>query len=136
MTPNLTRLRSELSKLLPLTQPQQVALLDELTGIYPHSIESAGSGPIEWVRQCNCYAFAFGLVAFPEFWDLKDHPVSPVVDLEFVAATLATTHEKLQAEATNEDVVIYSTEATIVHAGIVNGPRVRSKWGNTFIWDH
>ena len=49
---------------------------------------------------------------------------------------MAGLHEKSRTDAVDDDLVIYSTETRIVHAGIACGRGVRSKWGESYIWEH
>jgi hypothetical protein len=114
-------------------------MIEKLREIYPHSIRSCHSrGPDQRVlREFRCITYAFQLHTLREFFEIRarwritfddDRLVTAIVDELLV--------EKSRHEAVDGDLVIYLTDTGIIHAGIVSGQSVCSKWGESFIWQH
>lgn len=105
-------------------------------GHFPHSIRSISAGSLQdRILQFNCFAYAFQLWRLKGFFDLTE---GRAVDFDdtLVNAMVAELDPKPRHDAVNCDIVIYSTDTRIVHAGMVSGQGVRSKWGTGYIWDH
>jgi hypothetical protein len=134
--PALAKLRSELSTLLDLEWADQIARVETLRAIYPHSIRSIPAGSLQdRIRQFKCFAYAFQLWRLRGLFDLTESR-AVIFDDTLVNAMVAELHSKPRHDAVNQDLVIYSTDTGIVHAGMVSGQDVRSKWGTSYIWDH
>jgi hypothetical protein len=134
--PAPAKLRSELSTLVDLEWAEQLARVETLRAIYPHSIRTGHTGPpSDWFREFKCIAYAFQLYQWAGLSDLtKNRAV--IFDDTLVKAMVAELHEKPRQDAVDGDLIIYSTDTEIVHAGVVRGQGVRSKWGKAYVWDH
>jgi hypothetical protein len=134
----LTDLRIDLERvrLFP-DQPEQLMEIDRLRSIYSHSISGVYlANSLLPIREFTCLAFAFGLVNSPGYTRLLAQRVRPVISQALVTEVLSESVEIPASAATNGTIAVYPVGGEVVHAGIVQNGRIRSKWGTNYVWDH
>ena len=136
----LAQLRSALSAMEDWDWHQQVEKVEQLRPLYPHSIRPLGFGPphetlFDRRREFNCLAYAFQLVVWQGFFEQRRHPAVKFTPT-LAQAMLFGMVEKSAADKVDGDLVIYSNQTGIAHAGIVRGHGVHSKWGTGYAWEH
>ena len=135
---HLSALRTDLEavRLFP-DQPDQLAEVDRLREIHSHTISGIylKNPPIP-VREFTCFAFALGLVTWRKSAILLSQPVRPIISQAFLSEMLSESIEVRARDVTNGTVAIYQVGDEFVHAGIVHDGRIRSKWGNGYLWEH
>ena len=135
---HLAALRTDLERVRWFPdQPDQLVEIDRLREIHSHTIAGLylKHPPIP-VREFTCFAFALGLVTWRKSAILLSQPVRPIISQAFLSDVLSESIEVLARDATNGTVAIYQVEDEFVHAGIVHEGRIRSKWGNGYLWEH
>ena len=130
------RIDLEAVRLFP-DQPDQLAEIDRLREIYSHTIAGIylTKPPIP-VREFTCFAFALGLVTWRRSAILLSQPVRPIISQAFLRDVLSESSEIRVGQAANGTVAMYQVGDEFVHAGIVHDRRIRSKWGNGYVWEH
>ena len=96
----LRGLRSQLTSLKELPYRAQLAKLEELRGVYDHSIHAVEASVLqEHHRRANfnCFAYALQLVNWDQFFVAKIHGVT--VNPDVLKAMLTGAPEKLSSEA-------------------------------------
>jgi hypothetical protein len=119
---------------------RQVQLVRSLAARYSHSItlvvEAVPSNPATF--QYTCFQHAFELVDPPRA--IKEIAMLyPTVypSAEFVEYLIAHYLREVTAHnARDADVVVYSSDVAIRHAGKVRGDLILSKWGTAHLWSH
>ena len=134
----LVALRTDLERvrLFP-DQPDQLAEIDRLREIHSHTIAGIYlKNPLIPLREFSCFAFALGLVTWRRSARLLSEPVRPIINQPFLREVLSESIEVQAPDATNGIVAVYQVDDEVVHAGLVHDGRIRSKWGNGYLWDH
>jgi hypothetical protein len=112
------------------------AAIAAISSRFQHSIQRV---PDAGQRPYNCYMFALGLLDNDRIYEIlqKDagwYGLAGVrVGPEFVSSVMQNgTVVKNDAG----EVVIYLRDGSPVHAGLITGKRVKSKWGIGGLWEH
>jgi hypothetical protein len=138
---SLKEFRSRLTVLPSLEGSQAQDTLETLRLVHPHTVcwvDPLSLGPR--LHEFNCYALAFRLVFVPEFFERRSGVIKAVVDMPLVFEMLKRTQQIDASEVRRLDLVVYSDQGKVCHAGVVVEQQaaltVRSKWGNGSIFDH
>ena len=74
----------------------------------------------------NRYSYALGLHQTAEYWNLDHVPESDFVESLIFSKHLRSLSSRMFSAG---DVILYRNEGALMHAGIVEGDIIRSKWG-------
>jgi hypothetical protein len=112
----------------------QIAYLEEIAGSVPHRIRPLPSPDGEPLDDYNCVMYALDIVG------CLVEPCSPLgryyADTAFLSSLIAL-DELVDTEESEGAIVIWSTDATVKHVGIVVFPgRAASKWGRGHLYEH
>lgn len=123
-----------------LDASQHPRLVNDLRSVHPHTIEVAVDPevahiPLHWYK---CYHYALRLAesaAVAKISWMLDR--TTWLNGEFMESLIVHhLHGVPSGDGQDGDVIVYSDEREIVHAGIVTAERVRSKWGDGHLWWH
>ena len=139
-----TPLRRELERLTTsLTYErigEQAPAIEALRAIHPHSLElvaAAVPGRPETYR-FTCFQHAFKLMDPPEsIVEICTRFPDIFPNGEFVSFLISEYLTLVDpALATDGDVVVYLSDTRPVHAAVIEGNQLRSKWGLAHMWRH
>jgi len=116
-------------------QPRRI---DELRTTYEHSIESFKDTAVDDIpiHTYNCFMYALGIACSNSVIAICDILRNETrIDGTFIESLISNYLKKTQRH--DGGLLIYSNETGIVmHAGIIQGTRVVSKWGKGKLWIH
>jgi hypothetical protein len=134
---NLEALRRELSRLTDLGVEEHERQIEGVRIARPHEVELVERA--DPAHEFACVMYALGLAnTIAGKLSIIDIPPAAIVRpemLDFMRATGRLT-EIDRREATQGAVVIYYRGNETKHVGLVDGDKIRSKWGIGHVWRH
>ena len=119
---------------------EQLEVIEELRKEFAHGIrveqEAVVGQPETW--QYTCFQYALGWIDPPRpVWVIANAFPDVYPSPDFMAFLVDNHLEEVtRAQAQDGDLVIYSDESVVRHAGILRGREVVSKWGTVHLWLH
>jgi hypothetical protein len=110
-------------------------LVADLSAQVPHTIELAPGAPHVPIGCYNCFEFALGLAGCREVRLISKYLPSTFCDGSFVETLIGSALVPLASSVTGS-LVLYRDHQHITHAGLVQGSRIVSKWGEGQLWLH
>lgn len=118
---------------------RQVGAVAALAASHPHGIRLEEEVPatLEGPAQYTCFMFALGLAPPPAAVQavMRD-PAGQFPGVDFVRSLVVKSRLRPAAPARDGDVVVYFKGEDPVHAGLLEGGDVVSKWGLGHLWRH
>ena len=135
----MTSLREELERIVngvtvQITDHPQT--IRRLKSRHPHSIQHVDEC---FGRPFNCFAYALGIAESESIYDLlyrdaeRRVPLGVKVGAEFVVRLI---EKRMLVEDSDGIALVYFRSDRPVHAGILDGCSVISKWGMGHLWNH
>lgn len=118
---------------------EQIARVTALCTVQTHSIKVASDPQLGGVPldKFTCFMHTFDLIDSTAVTEIARTFKETYPNSDFVAYLVSRYLSELpQKDAHDCDVVIYSNDNEITHAGKLKGGRVVSKWGTGYLWEH
>jgi hypothetical protein len=117
----------------PASADEQV--LRQLSSEHPHSIRVAPNPHRAAIDYYTCFMHALGIIDQPEYVDVAITGAA-FAGTNFVASLLAKGRLQISDPQEGECLVLYFRDGRPVHAGLIRGQRVTSKWGTRSLIEH